>query len=51
MPPTGTCPTCGRTGLRLTRSGSVKSHRTITDDGRFPLCDGGKPAPTPGDPR
>jgi hypothetical protein len=46
-PPTGTCPTCGRTGLRLTKSGAVWNHRDPRSrmaNGACGLnCRGGKP--------
>lgn len=48
MPPTGTCPTCRRPDLPLTRAGRVKSHPNPATDRQ---CTGGRPAPTPGDPR
>lgn len=47
--PTGTCPTCGREGLRLTKSGAVWNHRNPTRDvtsGSYGLnCRGGIPVP------
>lgn len=45
---TGTCPTCGREGLTITREGVVWPHNHPTNrtkSGIFRLpCDGGKPA-------
>ncbi|WP_282203942.1 hypothetical protein [Kitasatospora fiedleri] len=50
MPATGTCPTCGREGLRLTRAGRVWTHSHPTRDtisGSYGLnCHGGKPTAT-----
>lgn len=50
MPPTGTCPTCGRENLRLTPAGRLAPHRTIDDNGTLGyLCPNSRPKT--GDPR